>query len=145
MPRILVPLGAATGVAGSLLSVVVPWAMYGSFDIPLTRFPGWQVYAASVLALHSCVTWALLVPAGRRSVLPLVVGAASGFVAAGSAMALAFRYDDGSALFPGVVPAVWPTPGPGPAVALLAIALAIGAVLASRHRSGPTRTGSAVV
>ncbi|MFI6760962.1 hypothetical protein ACIBF5_17685 [Micromonospora sp. NPDC050417] len=143
MPRILPPLGAATGVAGSALSVaVLPWAVYGRFDIHLTRFPGWQFYVVSVLALHGCVAWALFVPAGRRSVVPLVVGAASAFVAAGSAMVLAFRYDDASALFPGVVPMVLPMPGPGPVAALLGIVAGIGAVLASRDRTASPRTGS---
>ena len=146
MARILAPAVALVGAAGSLLSIVtLPWALYGGIDIPLDRFPGWEVYAASVLVLHACVAWTLLAPASRRRV-PLVLALVAGLFAAGSTIVLALRYDDAGAFFAYFVPMVWPSPGPGPAVALLAIVVSVGAVLLlsrnSRDAGTPPRPRS---
>ncbi|MEU5551999.1 hypothetical protein ABZ738_19710 [Micromonospora sp. NPDC047793] len=138
--RVAIRIAVIVGALGNLLAVLVlPWAGYGSIDIPLHRFPGWFVHLAAVIVLYGAALGALLRPPARR---PLAVSAAAGLVAAGSAVAIAIRYDDASSFFDGTVPAVMPALGSGGPVAVLAVLVSVTAlaVLAARTRGTPTRT-----
>ncbi|SCE82814.1 hypothetical protein [Micromonospora chokoriensis] len=146
MTRSVALAAAVVGAAGSLLSATaLPWAHYGDITVPLTRFPGWGGYVGSVLALHACVAWAVL---GRtaRPALTLAATAALSVVAIGSTLLLALTYDEASALFDGVVPAVMPGPGLGGIVAVVAILISSGAaaVSAAGHRTMATTPANAL-
>lgn len=131
MTRSLALSAAVAGAAGSLLSAIaLPWAHYGDITVPLTRFPGWGGHVGSVLALHACVAWAVLSRAARPA-LTLAATAALSLVAVGSTLLLALTYDESSALFDGVVPAVMPRPGLGGMVAVVAILISTGAAAVS--------------
>jgi hypothetical protein len=140
--RVAIRIAVIVGALGNLLAaLVLPWARYGSIDIPLHRFPGWFPHVAAVIVLYGAALWALLWPPTRQP-LPLAVSGAAGLVAAGSAATIAIRYDDASSLFDRIVPAVVPTLGSGGPVAILSVivTLAALAVLAARTRGTPTRT-----
>ncbi|WP_434739307.1 hypothetical protein [Micromonospora sp. SH-82] len=130
------------GALGSLAAVLwLPWATYGSIDIPLHRFPGWTFHVAAVTVLYGAALWALLRPPARRA-LPLAVCGVAGLVAAGSAVTIASRYDDPTSLFDGIFPAILPVLGSGGPVAVLSVlvSLAALAVLTARTSDTPTRT-----
>ncbi len=135
-----VRIAVALGALGNLLAILVlPWARYGSIDIPLHRFPGWFLHVAAVVVLYGAALWALLRPSARRN---LAVGTVAGVVAAGAAVVIATRYDDASSFFDDIVPAVMPRLGSGGPVAILSVlvSLAALAVLAARTRGTSTPT-----
>lgn len=124
---------AVTGLAAllSLLSMlVVPWAWYGDIDIPLYRLPNWGAQVGSVAVLYAALVWTALTSAERRAI-PLTVAVCAGAAAIGTTVLVARGYDDASALFHDVVPAVFPRLGPGPFVAVVAVLVGLGATVAS--------------
>ncbi|RIV36612.1 hypothetical protein [Micromonospora radicis] len=122
--------GAAVLVAaaGNLLAIVLlPWAHYGALTMGLDRFPGWPWHATAVAVLYAAALWALLAaPQRRRPVI--VLSALAGLAAAGSAVALALRYDEASLFFDRYVPAVIPAHGTGAPVAVLSVLVCLTAV-----------------
>lgn len=137
MPKRVALSAAVVGAVGSLVSIVaLPWAHYGGTAVPLIRFPGWGVYAGSVLALHACVAWTVLRRAARQPLAMAAVAALS-VVAAGSAITLTLAYDDAPALFDGPIPAVVPSIGLGGIVAVLAILVSAGAAAVSADDRRP--------
>lgn len=133
---ILAASGIAVGAAGNLLAIVsLPWSAYGAIEMRLDRFPGWRWHVAAVAALYVAAVWALLAPAARRR-LPIATSAVAGLAAAGSAIALATRYDDSSLFFDTFVPAIKPLIGTGPVLAVLCVLVCLASVAACWPRSG---------
>ncbi|MDG4795965.1 hypothetical protein [Micromonospora sp. WMMD1082] len=118
----------AAGAAGNLLAIVLlPWANYGALEMRLDRFPGWLWHVAAVAVLYAAAAWALLSPPARRRV-PIVISALAGLAAAGTAVALATRYDDASLFFDWIVPAIRPVLGTGPVLAVLSVLVCLAGV-----------------
>ena len=133
MTRKVTLVASIVGAVGSLLSIVaLPWAHYGDIAVPFTRFPGWGIHVGSVLALHACVAWTVLTRRGRQP-LALAAVAALSLIATGSAIILAFNYDDAPALLNGPIPTAVPHIGLGGIVAVLAILISSGVAAASGH------------
>jgi hypothetical protein len=120
------PVAATTLAASVVLTVVaafmLPWAVYGQFDIALTRLPGWYVYLAAACACHL----AALVRAARRRPAPPIVTSVLALAALIAAVAVMQQYDNTIAIFgrEAVIPLVMPARGIGGPVAVLAIILA---------------------
>lgn len=133
MSRAVAWTAAITGAAATVAAMVLPWALYGDISIRLNRLPGWGFYVAAAVALNLIVGWGLLRrPKDRR--LLLLAGVAMCAAAIGAAATVMLRYDDGGAIFDGIVPMVVPALGLGGPVAIVA-ALASGAALVVRTTS----------
>ncbi|GIJ80703.1 hypothetical protein SAMN05443287_10342 [Micromonospora phaseoli] len=138
--------GVAAGAAGNLLAIgALPWANYGALEQPLDRFPGWFWHVAAVAVLYTVAGWTLLSPPARRRA-PIVISGLAGLAAAGSAVALAVRYDDASLFFDTFVPAVNPVLGTGAVLAVLSVLVCLAAVGSCWPRSSgapaPARPGA---
>jgi hypothetical protein len=134
MTRVL----ASLGLTFSVLSLLaLPWSRYGDIEIALHRFPGWQVHAASALALQALVLWSLFRP-GRLSRARLGAGIACAATTVASAIVLGSQYNNATAFFKDVIPLVWPTPGLGPFVAATAALVSLGALILA-HVTGSRR------
>lgn len=131
---------AITGAALALAAMALPWALYGDISIRLNRLSGWGFYVAAAVALNLVVGWSLLRrPEDRR--LPLLAGVATCAAAIGAAVTVMLRYDDGGAIFDGLVPLVVPMLGLGGPVAIVAV-LVSGAALVVRTTSAPASKAS---
>jgi hypothetical protein len=124
---------AITGAAAAVAAMVLPWALYGDIGIRLNLLPGWGFYVAVAAALNLTVGWDLMRPPKDRRLLVLA-GVAMCVGAIGAAVTVMLRYDDGGAIFDGVVPLVVPAVGLGGPLAIVA-ALASGAALVVRTAS----------
>lgn len=131
MNRVVPLVMLLAGGAGTLVAaLLLPWAWYGDIALTLGRFPMWGLYAAAAVALHICVSWygaeRLRFVAGPLRGLRMV-GLALVEATVVSAVVVMLSYDDPTAFFSGVVPAVAPMLGPGGIVAILSALVAGGA------------------
>ncbi|WP_367127159.1 hypothetical protein [Saccharothrix sp. HUAS TT1] len=117
----MTPLSQWTIVAVCLtvLAMFVPWAYYGDIDVELSRLPLWWAYLGAAVLLHLC------------ALLPARVGLVFLVVPIAAAVVVAIGYDDASAVFDHVVPAVRPRPGVG---VLFAVASAVAQGVGLRTR-----------
>lgn len=127
---------SAVGTAAAI--AVLPWAYYGSIEMPIFRFPGWGWYVAAAVVFHATVLWRLMAPARR---LGLVAGVVAGLLTIASAVVVASEYDEPSNFFDGIYPAVGPAVGPGAHIAVISAVVGIIGVVSARPTPASTPGG----